>query len=108
MFGIVGCCIVVFADFLRSETLPPPAPALPPIHLLARRNAAARPVTLLVWHDIIADDRDRLVWFDTTVAAFEAQLARLTRAGIRPITLDALYRYLASGAPAPPPGAALL
>jgi len=88
--------------------LPPPLSSLQPIHPAARRRAADHPVTLLVWHDIIADDRDRLVWFDTTVAAFEAQLARLTRAGIQPIALDALYRYLTSGSPEPPPGAALL
>jgi hypothetical protein len=88
--------------------LPPPASSLPPIHPAARGLAARRPTTLLVWHDIVAQKKDQLVWFDTTVAEFESQLARLADAGIRPISLEALYRYLASGVAAPPPGAAVL
>jgi biofilm PGA synthesis lipoprotein PgaB len=108
MFGSVECCIVNLAQIYRSETLPPPASTLPPIYPTARRRADGRPTTLLVWHDIVSHDKDKLVWFDTTIAEFDAQLARLARAGIRPISLNLLYRYLASGTPVPPPGAALL
>jgi poly-beta-1,6-N-acetyl-D-glucosamine N-deacetylase len=79
---------------------------LPPVHPDARRRAATRPVTLLVWHDIVP--RTKLVWFDTTVTEFEEQLGRLARFGIRPLSLSALYSYLSTGKPAPPPGAALL
>lgn len=79
---------------------------LPLVHPAARAQAQTRPVTLLVWHDIVS--RDKLVWFDTTEREFDAQLNRLSRAGIHPITLDALYNYLANGTPAPPPGAAVL
>jgi poly-beta-1,6-N-acetyl-D-glucosamine N-deacetylase len=78
---------------------------LPPIHPDARRRAATHPVTLLVWHDIVPGNK--LVWFDTTVAEFEEQLRRLTQAGIRPLSLSALYAYLSTGKPTPPPGASL-
>jgi biofilm PGA synthesis lipoprotein PgaB len=80
---------------------------LPPISPLARRRAG-HGVALLVWHDLVPTAADKLVWFDTPVALFEAQIARLSRAGARPITLDALYAYLAGGAPVPPPGAVVL
>jgi peptidoglycan/xylan/chitin deacetylase (PgdA/CDA1 family) len=80
---------------------------LPPVHPAARRRAASgHGVTLLVWHDIVP--RDKLVWFDTTAAEFNAQLSRLERAGARPISLDALYTYLSRGTPAPPSGAVVL
>lgn len=81
-----------------------PAP-FPPVHPAARGLGRLRPVTLLVWHDIVP--KDKLVWFDTTAAEFDAQLARLAKAGVRPITLDALHRHLSTGTPAPP-GAAVL
>lgn len=77
-----------------------------PIHPNARKRAAAHPGVLLVWHDIV-DDR-KLVWFDTAVREFEAQLTRLERAGANPVPLDDLYRYLRDGRPAPPPGAVVL
>lgn len=79
---------------------------LPGIHPDARRNTLRHPVTLLVWHDIVP--AAKLVWFDTTVAEFAAQLNQLARAGASPLTLDALYRYLATGKPTPPPGAIVL
>jgi hypothetical protein len=60
----------------------------------------------MVWHDIVP--ARKLVWFDTTTLEFDTQLARLARAGARPISLIALYRYLATGAPVPPPGAVVL
>lgn len=80
----------------------------PAIHPDAVRNGKTHPTTALVWHDLIGGEKERLVWFDTTAAQFEGQLARLEKAGIRPVALSALFRYLAKGAPIPPPGAALL
>jgi peptidoglycan/xylan/chitin deacetylase (PgdA/CDA1 family) len=79
---------------------------LPAIHPSARRRAASHPVTVLVWHDLVP--REKLVWFDTTTAEFDSQLNRLARAGAHPISLAALYRYLSTGAPVPPPGAVVL
>ena len=72
------------------------------------RGAAGKGVSLLVWHDIIVGESDRLVWFDTTVALFEKQLNQLAKAGAKPISLSALYTYLVNGTPAPPPGAVVL
>jgi peptidoglycan/xylan/chitin deacetylase (PgdA/CDA1 family) len=80
--------------------------SLPDISDAARANARRRPVTLMVWHDIVPDRK--LVWFDTSLREFDAQLVKLARAGARPISLAALYRYLAIGSPVPPPGAVLL
>lgn len=82
-------------------------PTLPPVR--ARAAAAAPLATLLVWHDLVPAGRKQ-VWFDTTVPEFEAQMRRLGRAGARPITLDALYAYLAGepNAPTPPAGAVVL
>jgi peptidoglycan/xylan/chitin deacetylase (PgdA/CDA1 family) len=98
--------MVNFACFFTEQTLPPLSSHLPSVHPSARRRAADHPTTLLVWHDIVA--QDKLVWFDTTIAEFEAQVTQLAHAGIRPVGLDLLYRYLTSGAPALPPGAAVL
>lgn len=82
---------------------------MPPLHTdVRKRGASGRGVTLLVWHDVIAGESDRLVWFDTTIALFEKQLTQLAQAGAKPISLAALYAYLANGAPAPPPGAVVL
>ena len=83
-----------------------PPSTLPPVHPDARRRARGAPSVFLVWHDIVRDKK--LVWFDTTVTEFAAQLARLERAGARPITLDALYSFLRTGGPVPPPGAVVL
>ncbi len=84
----------------------PFAAALPSVSAAARANARRHPVTVMVWHDIVP--AQKLVWFDTTTREFDAQLSQLSRAGARPISLDALYRYLATGAPVPPPGAVVL
>lgn len=79
----------------------------PLLHPIARRRAAsAHPVTILVWHDIVP--RNKLVWFDTTVAEFDAQLKRLARAGAKPVSLPTLYDYLTTGTPIPPPGAVVV
>ncbi|MES2464212.1 MAG: polysaccharide deacetylase family protein [Armatimonadota bacterium] len=83
-----------------------PPVSLPAVSAAARANARRHPVTVLVWHDVVPDRK--LVWFDTTVREFDIQLARLARAGARPISLSALYRYLATGSPVPPPGAVVL
>ena len=89
--------------------MPNPAPTLPLLHPNARkRGAAGQGVSLLVWHDVIASEAERLVWFDTTVALFEKQLAQISKAGAKPISLTALHAYLAHGAAAPPPGAVVL
>ena len=81
---------------------------LPPISLSARQRAARSGVTLMVWHDLVPTESDKLVWFDTPVAQFESQIARILRAGAKPISLDALNAYLTHGTPAPPPGAVVL
>lgn len=81
-------------------------PELPPVHPDARRRAASHPAALLVWHDIV--DAEKLVWFDTTVREFDAQISRLERAGAHPVSLNDLYAYLRDGKPALPPGAVVL
>ncbi len=85
-----------------------PSPnTLPTVCASARRDAVqGRAIHVLVWHDIVP--ATKLVWFDTTIREFEAQMARLDDAGGRPIALDDLYSYLATGTPAPPPGACVL
>lgn len=77
---------------------------LPPIAPAARRLGPR--VNLLVWHDIVP--AKKLVWFDTTVAEFEAQLRRLERAGARPISIDTLETWLSTGANPPPPRSVVL
>lgn len=76
---------------------------LPTVHPSARRSPHT---TVLVWHDIVPDTK--LVWFDTTVREFEAQLAELAKVGASPTSLDALYTYLATGTNPPPKGACVL
>ena len=83
-----------------------PFAALPMVSAAARAHGRRHPVTLMVWHDIVP--AEKLVWFDTTTREFDTQLARIARVGGRPISLPALYRYLATGAPIPPPGAVVL
>jgi poly-beta-1,6-N-acetyl-D-glucosamine N-deacetylase len=70
---------------------------------LARIHPSARKVPrtlLLVWHDIVPSEK--LVWFDTTVAEFQAQLAALERAQARPVALSAVERWLTVGGSPPP------
>ena len=77
--------------------------SLPPIHLQARRT----PRTLfLVWHDIVQSDK--LVWFDTTIAEFQAQLAALERAKAHPVALPEIERWLTTGLQPPPQRAVVL
>ena len=71
--------------------------SLPPIHLQARRT----PRTLfLVWHDIVQSDK--LVWFDTTIAEFVAQLTALEKAKALPVALPEIERWLTRGEKPPP------
>lgn len=83
-----------------------PLDTLPTVCAVARANSRHHPATFLVWHDIVP--AQKLVWFDTTTREFDTQLLQLARAGARPISLAALYRYLATGSPVPPPGAVVL
>ena len=83
-----------------------PFPLIAPV--ARTRGAAGRGVSLLVWHDVIAKESERLVWFDTTIALFEKELAQIAALGAKPITLPALQAYLANGSPALPPGAIVL
>ena len=77
--------------------------SLLPIHPSARRW----PHTIfLVWHDLVP--AKKLVWFDTTVSEFDAQLARLTKAGAKPVSLGSVERWLTTGTNPPPPGAVVL
>ena len=67
------------------------------IHPAARKS----PRTLfLVWHDIVQSEK--LVWFDTTIAEFVAQLATLEKAKARPMALPAIERWLTTGQNPPP------
>ncbi len=70
---------------------------LPQIHPAARKNPRT---TFLVWHDIVP--KNKLVWFDTTIAEFDAQLQRLEQAGAKPAALPTIERWLATGQNPPP------
>ena len=77
--------------------------SLPAIHPAARRA----PRTLfLVWHDLVASEK--LVWFDTTIAEFHAQLSALEKARARPVALPQIERWLTTGLLPPPPRAVVL
>ena len=72
--------------------------AFPTISSIAReRGFSKQGVPFLVWHDIIADKKERLVWFDTTVSQFEAQLQALEQVGAHPISIDSLHALLVTG-----------
>ena len=71
--------------------------SLPAIHSTARRSPRTH---FLVWHDIVPSEK--LVWFDTTIAEFQAQLAALERARVRPVALPAIERWLTVGQNPPP------
>lgn len=69
------------------------APPLPTVHLKAKRDYSA----VLMWHDVVQKKKE--VWFDTTVAELESQFQSIKRAGLQPVTLDALADHLERGAP---------
>ncbi|MCS6777251.1 MAG: polysaccharide deacetylase family protein [Chloroherpetonaceae bacterium] len=56
-------------------------------------------VAVLVWHDVLPRKE---VWFDTTIAEFDRQLAAIRRGQYRVIPLETLRRHLTEGAPIPP------
>jgi peptidoglycan/xylan/chitin deacetylase (PgdA/CDA1 family) len=77
--------------------------SLPVIHPSARRS----PRTLfLVWHDIVP--REKLVWFDTTLAEFQAQLTALEKAKVHPTALPQVETWLTTGQNPPPPKSVVL
>jgi peptidoglycan/xylan/chitin deacetylase (PgdA/CDA1 family) len=71
------------------------APPLPTVHPKAKRDYSA----VLMWHDVV--EKRKEVWFDTTVAELEAQFQSIKRAGLTPVTLDALAGHLETGSPIP-------
>ena len=81
-----------------------PSPLLP---IAPAARSTKHPINLLVWHDVVPDG-EKLVWFDTGVAELRRQFDILTRAGAKPIPLDVLFDYLATGRGAVPPGAVVL
>ena len=78
-------------------------PEPPPVHPAARRRPGLH---FLVWHDLVP--RTKQVWFDTTRAEFEGQLARLEKAGAAPVSLDRAHAWLTRGEQPPPSGAVVL
>jgi peptidoglycan/xylan/chitin deacetylase (PgdA/CDA1 family) len=74
----------------------PPLKLTKPIHPIAReRGLRKQGIPILVWHDLVP--KDKLVWFDTTISEFDAQLKQLEQAGARPVSLDTLFTYLVTG-----------
>lgn len=62
--------------------------------------AARKPyLAVLVWHDVLPA---RQVWFDTPLALFKQQLARIRRGGYHILTLAQLRDHLVNGTPVPP------
>jgi peptidoglycan/xylan/chitin deacetylase (PgdA/CDA1 family) len=55
-------------------------------------------VAVLVWHDV---QPAKEVWFDTTTATFEQQLAEVAKGGFHVIALSALRDHFVTGAPVP-------
>jgi peptidoglycan/xylan/chitin deacetylase (PgdA/CDA1 family) len=55
-------------------------------------------VAVLVWHDVLPEKE---VWFDTTTATFEQQLAAVAKGGFHVITLSALRDHFVTGKPIP-------
>jgi hypothetical protein len=76
-----------------------------PIHAATRKSPR---VNILVWHDIIGTERDRLVWFDTTAKQFRQQCTQLKQAGAQVIPLRAAIQWMSTGKNPPPPGATVL
>lgn len=76
-----------------------------PIHPAARTSPR---VNILVWHDIIATEKDRLVWFDTTATQFRQQCSQLKRTGAQIIPLRIALQWMSTGRNPPPHGATVL
>ena len=68
-----------------------------PFHELSLASLAER-IPVLTYHDVIGGRRQKdAVWFDCTVAEFEAQMKFLSQQGAHVITLEQLRRHLTTG-----------
>ena len=93
-----------------SVKVPAPPPAQPlPANLGSGEyreldlRALTQAVPVYTYHDIIASRSQKgAVWFDCTVAEFEAQLRFLAAKGARPVTLAQLQEHLTLGTRLPP------
>ncbi len=93
----------------QSVAVPPaaPAPVLAPFRELNLASLEQR-VPVLTYHGIIASRSQRdAVWFDCTVAEFEAQMAFLKAQGANVVTLAQLQRHLTLGEKLPGKAVAL-
>ena len=83
--GVIVCLLVLPAS--AQTPLPQVAPGGKTPYL-----------AVLVWHDVVPAKE---VWFDTTLATFEAQLEAIHKGGFHVITLEQLRDHLEHGAPVP-------
>lgn len=93
----------------QSVAAPPaaPSPALAPFRELNLASLRQR-VPVLTYHGVIASRAQKdAVWFDCTVAEFEAQMAFLKAQGANVITLSQLQRHLTLGEKLPDRAVAL-
>lgn len=91
--------IVAFANALTFVAFAiAPARAQQPLPKLAP-HVASPAIAVLVWHDVLPR---KDVYFDTTTAAFAAQLDAIARGGFHVVTLAALRDRLERGTPLPP------
>ncbi len=63
-------------------------------------KARAPYVAVLMWHDVV--EKNREVWFDSTLAELKAQFAAIKRHRISVISMENLYQHLNDGTPLPP------
>jgi poly-beta-1,6-N-acetyl-D-glucosamine N-deacetylase len=88
----IKTCIAFMLLLAGSAFARPVLPALAP--------AARTPyVAVLVWHDVSGPQKE--VWFDTTTATLNAQLAQIAHGGFHVVSLDALRAHLETGASLP-------
>ena len=93
----------------QSVAAPPaaPSPALAPFRELNLASLERR-VPVLTYHGVIASRAQKdAVWFDCTVAEFEAQMAFLKAQGANVVTLSQLQRHLTLGEKLPDRSVAL-
>lgn len=63
--------------------------------------AAGDRVPVIMYHDIVAQRAKSSVWFDCSADEFEAQMAKIQAEGMTPISMQALYEHLSTGATLP-------
>ncbi len=98
---LVRAIVLTAAAFACLPLRSGAAAALP-----ALASAARTPyVAILDWHDVTVPDRE--VWFDTPVAEFRSQMARIASGGFHVVTLEAMVNHLQQGTPLPPKAIAL-